>query len=210
MCEIDKELVLRGAAHFATYAAGREPPRLDEFTARLIERALRSKVVKEALPTPIVEKPIKLPRRQAELVEFLRHRHEGGTAAEIAEGMKINNGNVHFFIASAMSKGFVSQGANGKYFAAVNPPSVGPVIHRPSVRAVSPVESEARIDRLLALLRKDPAKKFSPTELAEKCDIPSPSHSGALHGLLNRMMTKGLVAKAGKGLYGLGRKGASA
>lgn len=48
MCDIDKELVMRAAAHFATYAAERDPPRVEEFTAGLIARALRAKVA--ALP----------------------------------------------------------------------------------------------------------------------------------------------------------------
>lgn len=46
MCDIDRELVMRAAAHFATYAAEREPPKVDDFMARLIARALRSHVAK--------------------------------------------------------------------------------------------------------------------------------------------------------------------
>lgn len=57
MCDIDRELVMRAAAHFATYAAEQEPPKVDQFTARLIERALRAKLPTLALPAPSGTKP---------------------------------------------------------------------------------------------------------------------------------------------------------
>lgn len=46
MCDIDRELVMRGAAIMATYAAGMEPARPTSFEARLIEQALRARVMK--------------------------------------------------------------------------------------------------------------------------------------------------------------------
>lgn len=66
MCDIDKALVLRGAAHFATYAAEREPPRVDAFTAQLIEAALRNKLPKKERPEPTAQPEPRLdpgPRR---------------------------------------------------------------------------------------------------------------------------------------------------
>lgn len=44
MCDIDRELVLRGAAYFATFAAEKIPVAIDPFTAKLIEQALRAKL----------------------------------------------------------------------------------------------------------------------------------------------------------------------
>ena len=209
MCDIDRELVLRGAAHFATYAAGREPPRLDEFTARLIERALRAKVPAASIPPPITEKPNKLPRRQAEVVEFLRRRPSGATADDISKSLHIRNGNVHYFLGQAVAKGFASLGATGKYYAAARPPLLVPKALREQ-HPVSKAESQERIDRILTLLRADPAKRFRPNEIAAACNLPSPSDSGSVHGLLGRMKDRGLVAMNGRGLYTLGKKGAAA
>lgn len=50
MCSIDKKLVLQGAAVFATYASERPPPLPDQFTASLIEEALRGKLASNGTP----------------------------------------------------------------------------------------------------------------------------------------------------------------
>lgn len=63
MCDIDKDLVIRGAAYFSTYAAERTPPKLDPFTAALIEKALRARLVPP--PAHVPAKPGAKPKREA-------------------------------------------------------------------------------------------------------------------------------------------------
>lgn len=66
MCDIDKELVLRGAAYFAAYAAEQIPPAPDPFTARLIEQAILAKLNGAAV-APRTEVPAMHPKTKAKL-----------------------------------------------------------------------------------------------------------------------------------------------
>ena len=65
----------------------------------------------------------------------------------------------------------------------------------------------ARVDRLLAAVRAEPDRVFNPTEMARLGGFPDPSHSGGLHGQLNRLVAEKVFTKLGKGQYQLAKNG---
>lgn len=222
MCDIDKTLVLRGAAYMATYAAEREPPRIDQFSARLIEMALRAK-----LPNGHAEEPPKkkehqyfLKHRSRQIYDFLESCGPAGASAAVvskATGSKI--GNVHYSLNLLIARGFVAVDDQNIYRCTGKVPADMTYDERRKVRpAVSGEGALGAAQKMLEAARKkghpppslfqakvlavmlaEPGRVFRSAEIAKaaKCD----GSEGKLFGALTRAIDAGLAVKRGSGLY---------
>lgn len=206
MCEIDRELVRRAAAHFATYAHEQQPPHLDQFTAQLIARALRNRVAKlepiaPAAPPP---PPSAGGRRMAlippgkhgkEIVDFLRHRTDGMDGPGIADALGIRIGNIYFFLNALVAEGFIVKGEDDRFRVTGKPTGADdPLVKRAiDILTEKKILQGTRTDgdvRMLCVFLQEPDRVFANTEICEAVGIDSHRHGNFRRVIIRFVKTK--------------------